>query len=135
MSNVSTFSGSVVSINGVQLEDDVVTLTISLSRETTDTETWGGSDSGLGSLKGTGSGEVIYNETAASPYMTIEDEMFTPTAGGLPMVFRPDGTTSGNREWTMNVKISDLELGGSSTDNKKGVFKVSCSNISRGTQI
>ena len=135
MSNVTTYSGSVVSINGVDIEDDVVTMTISLTRDTTEVQTWGGTDSGLGPLKGEGSGEVLYNEAAGSPYMIIEDEMFNPTDGGLPMIFRPEGTLSGNREWTMDVKISGLDLGGSATDNKKGTFKVACSNIQRGTQI
>lgn len=135
MSAVTTFTGSVASFGGVQFEDDIINMTITLSRDQTEVLTWNGSDAGLGSMKGEGTLETIYNATAGSPYMTIEDEMFSPTTGGIACVFRPEGTGSGLPEWTMNVKVTQLETGGAATDNKTGKFNFVANNINRGTQV
>jgi hypothetical protein len=119
----NTFQGSVLKLGGTAVEDGIVEMTISLSRETSQLDTWGGSISGVGSLKGEGTINTVYEETAGRGYTIAQSEFLTPTAGGIACVFQPLGACSGTyKEWTFNIVIGQDEEGGPATDIAQGNF-------------
>lgn len=112
-----TFYGAVLKISTTAIEDGTVEMGLTVSRETPEATTWGGSISAAGSLKGSGNINTIYDETASSPYMLLMAELLTPTAGGLSIVFQPKGAGVGtNREITFNIVVGQGEFGGGGED-------------------
>lgn len=121
-----TYYGAVATINSVAIQDATVELTVSLERPVAEEPVWTGKVAAVGPPTGSGSGTVIYDETAASPYQTIKGEWLTPTAGGIAMVFQPKGVGAGNEQWLLDVVISKIDLGGGGEDIQKVAFEFTC---------
>ena len=123
---VYTWTGvATLLIDSVAMEDHVAEATFTFERDETEYETWGGVVKSVGPLKGSGQIRVARDEANGSPYRALMDELFTPTAGGIAVVFRPRGAGSGTlRERTFNVVVLSEEIGGAPADIQEATFNV-----------
>lgn len=120
---IFTYTGAVLSINSVAMQDHTAEMTFTLNRDISEYVTWGGQSAAPGPLKGSGSIRVPVIETAASPYRTLLAELLTPTSGGIAVIFQPKGAGVGtNQEWTFNIVIGGGEHGGEGGDVQEGTF-------------
>lgn len=118
----SGFDVAVVTLGGVASEDHMAEGTIDFGTNNTTLTTWGGVVSVAGSKTATGTWSLVLDETSGSPYMTAEAEYFAQTAGGIAAVVEPKGTATGNRRYSFNNVITNMQIGGAGGDVQRGVF-------------
>ena len=117
------------------MQDHLVEGTIAFTTNNTSIATWAGTVTIAGSKSASGTLNTVLDETSGSPYMTAETEYFAQTAGGIAGIFEPKGTASGNRRYSMNVVITDMEIGGAGGDVQQGSFPwISSGAITASTQ-
>lgn len=117
-----TLYGALVSVGGVACADAITEMTLTLTRETASVNTFGGKVSAAGSLGGSGNITVVYDKTSGGPFDTLRDQVTTPTAGGVTVIFMPEGSGAPKESWTFNIVVTDMEVGGSSSDIQQGKF-------------
>lgn len=117
-----TLIGAVIKIGNTAVDDSLMEMALTLKREVASVKTFGGTVSASGALSGSGSIKAVYDETSGAPYQLLEDELITPTAGGLAIVFQPKGTTSGNKQYTFNIVVGEAKLPSTPDDVASGEF-------------